>query len=137
MRAPAGEIAAYTRTINTAYTVASELTRIVAEEQGEQEYEILYRAMSWNEYDKRLGLLEQRTNSDGSLFGEGPYVTKSLQYAQKALNSFSDADSYDLIVAYRLPKGSFDRLKSISLRSQGMNDKQAALLGLPVKKKRK
>ena len=90
--------------------------------------------MSWDEFNKRLGLLEQLKDPSGNWKGEGPYVTTSLEYAKKALYSFGKSDSYDLIVVYHLPIGTFDRLKNIAL-DKHTKDRDAADLGLPIKKK--
>jgi len=97
--------------------------------------EFFYRAMSYAEYKQAGGYLTQRLNESGIYAGEGPYVTRRLEYAQKATFSFGYADQYDLIVQYAVPQGTYEMFKNISLPARGTTMRQSEQLGLPIKKR--
>ncbi len=96
--------------------------------------EVFYRAMSAKEYKKMLGLLIQRTDDRGNYKGEGPFVTPSLEYAQKALSDFKNAKKYDLIVEYTVEAGTKEMLDRISLPNTGVSGPYSEMMGLPIKK---
>ncbi|WP_343608397.1 hypothetical protein [Chryseobacterium oranimense] len=108
-------------------------TDMPADESGGVEF--FYRAMSYNEYNKAGGYLTQRLNDSGIDMGEGPYVTRRLEYAQKATFSFGYSDQYDIIVQYTVPQGTYEMFKNISLPARGVTMKQSEQLGLPIKKR--
>ncbi|PWW26429.1 hypothetical protein [Chryseobacterium sp. AG844] len=91
--------------------------------------------MSYNEYSKAGGYLTQRLNDSGIEMGEGPYVTRRLEYAQKASFSFGYSDQYDIIVQYTVPRGTYEIFKNISLPARGTTMRQSEQLGLPIKKR--
>ncbi|WP_426479373.1 hypothetical protein ACP3T3_07970 [Chryseobacterium sp. CBSDS_008] len=105
-----------------------------ADESG-PEFEYFYRAMSYNEYSTAGGYLTQRLNDSGMEMGEGPYVTRRLEYAQKASFSFGYSDQYDIIVQYTVPRGTYEMFKNISLPARGTTMRQSEQLGLPIKKR--
>lgn len=104
-------------------------------EYGNQDTETLYRSMSWDEFHKRHGELEQRKNADGSWHKEGPFITKSFAYAESTMTSYSKKEQvkYDIIVAYTMPKGTFELLKNISL-PRNTKVAEAVRQNLPVRK---
>ncbi|MET3038559.1 DUF6443 domain-containing protein [Chryseobacterium sp. NRRL B-14859] len=104
-------------------------------DESNEGFEYFYRAMSNNEYNKAGGYLTQRINDSGMNLGEGPYVTRRLEYAQKASFSFGYSDQYDIIVQYTVPKGTYEMFKSISLPARGTTMRQSEQLGLPIKKR--
>ncbi len=108
-------------------------TDVPADESDGVEY--FYRAMSYNEYNKAGGYLTQRINDLGIDMGEGPYVTRRLEYAQRAIFSFGYSDQYDVIVQYAVPQGTYEMFKNISLPARGVTMKQSEQLGLPIKKR--
>lgn len=104
----------------------------------EEQYEYFYRTMSKKEFSKTGGLLKHRKREDGTYKGEGPFITTNSKYLKSSKSFIRDKKhkrKYDIIVEYRVPKGTETYLNTYSLKHPQENiTKKGIRWFLPVRK---